>query len=348
MTGPFSSRVALVDPCCPAPYAMASLDGRGLGGTEATVLRVFGGLAGAADTIHYQHGRGHPACDGTLRFAPLEIALHRERLADTIVVINSWKVARRLRRLNPEARILVWLHNIPGRHNRRMGQELAAAGIEVLTVSDSQRRRLVTFLREQSETLPRVLTVANPIEDSLRPDATRRDPDRLFFASAPHKGLAEVFDRFEAMRAHFPGLRLRIADPGYMSWPLRRPPEGAEILGPLPRAQVIDEMRRALCLFYPQTTFAETFGLVIAEANAVGCPAILHRGLGANDEVASSAEQVFDTTDDAQLADRLRRWRELAPAVAARDEFRLPRVLDRWREVLRLGPAPTARDLRYA
>lgn len=61
-------------------------------------------------------------------------------------------------------------------------------------------------------------------------------------------------------------------------------------------------MRSALCLFYPQTSFAESFGLVIAEANAVGTPALLHAGLGANEEFASSTEQCVDGSDPEAVA----------------------------------------------
>lgn len=120
------------------------------------------------------------------------------------------------------------------------------------------------------------------------------------------------------------------------------------MVGRQEKARLWEFMERSLCLFYPQTTFAETFGLVIAEANAVGCPALLHRGLGANDEVASDPAQLIDATDPRQIAGRIARWRQQPPRVEGRPEFRQDAVLRTWRELLALPASPALSDLRRA
>tara|TARA_R110002096_G_scaffold235626_1_gene425956 strand:+ start:1060 stop:1392 length:333 start_codon:yes stop_codon:yes gene_type:complete len=107
----------------------------------------------------------------------------------------------------------------------------------------------------------------------------------LFFCSSPHKGLNQVFRQFAALRERFPKLTHEVADPGYLAWDTGKIPDGVWLRGSLSHDRRIGRMRRALCLFYPQDSFAETFGLVIAEANAVGTPFLVQRGLGANDEV---------------------------------------------------------------
>lgn len=301
----------------------------GLGGTEATVLRIARGLAPELPVSVEQKARRAEASSQGVRFRPMDLG-RTDPPGAVIVVINAWKVALRLRRSNPEARIYLWLHVFPGRHNRAMGARLAEAGIPILCVSRSHARILSAFLGAPDG----LLHIPNPIDDALRPDATPRDPALLFYASSPHKGLDEVLDAFASLRRRLPALRLALADPGYMRWPLPVLPAGVIRLGAQDHAAVIARMRRSLCLFYPQTRFAETFGLVIAEANAVGCPALLHRGLGANDEVAASPGQTLDASDPEEIAARILSWRASPPAVSLAPHFRLSSVLGRWRALI--------------
>lgn len=256
------------------------------------------------------------------------------------MVINRWKLAVKLRKRHPDRPVLLWLHVHPGRHNRAMGAALRDADIPVICVSRSHARALGTFLDPHGR--PVTTWIPNPIPDELHPGACPRDRDRLLFASSPHKGLAEVFEQFAALRRHLPRLTLAVADPGYLRWTVGPPPEGVVVLGSLSHPQLIDEMRRALCLFYPQTSFAETFGLVMAEANAVGTPVLVHAGLGANDEVVADPRQRIDGRDPAQILERITAWRRQPPAVQANPDFRLSRVARNWRRLLSLTAAARA------
>ena len=327
------STVAIVDPCCAAGYTPAALAAGGLGGTEATVLRVTAALAPHARIIHFQQGRDNEEMTVAGRMAPFANGF-LPGAATTFVVINSWKVACKLRKRHPTARILLWLHIHPGRHNRPMATALVAADIEVICVSQSHATQLNAFL--DNDAPPRIGHIYNPIADDLAPDATLRDPDRLLFASSPHKGLVQVFAQFRAARAEIPGLTLAVADPGYLAWDTGPVPDGVIFLGTLPHHALIAEMRRALCLFYPQTTFAETFGLVMAEANAVGLPVLVHHDLGANAEVAGDLAQLVDGTDTVEVINRLRQWRTQRPEVCGNPAFRLETVVQRWAELLGL------------
>lgn len=332
-----SGGVTFVDPLAPRAYSGAPGQLRGLGGTEATLVRICESLVDRADVTVRQTARGRiDEQTGGVRYSGFDTKHPLPERPAVIVVVNSWKVAIKLARLHPEARVIVWQHVFPGRHKRTLGPALRAAGVEVLCVSAAHARWLRDYLGAQA---PEIGHVHNPISDHLKPDATPRDPDFLLFASSPHKGLGQVFRRFEALRAEVPTLRLGVADPGYLAWPTGRVPEGVLPLGRLPQSELIGWMRRALCLFYPQDQFAETFGLVIAEANAVGCPALLHRGLGANDEVASDPSQCIDTTDPQAIAERIKTWRAGVGHRAlarARPEFRLETVAERWAALLGL------------
>ena len=324
--------IRLIDPCAPRDYADEA-DLAGLGGTEATVLRVVSGLGRQVPIIVEQAARQMPTRRGPLAFVPMDLA---KRSDDLTIVINSWKVALTVAKRNPNARVCVWQHVVPGRHNRVMADDLVAAGITLLCVSDSLRKTLAQML----QAAVKMQVIYNPISDDLHPEATPRDPDLLIFASAPHKGLDQVLRAFVTLRQTIPALRLELADPGYLSWPVGDLPAGVSHLGVLQHAQVVARMRTALCLFYPQQRFAETFGLVIAEANAVGTPALLHRGLGANDEVASDASQCIDGSDPSQIADRVHAWRAHRPLVRVNPAFRLSQVLSTWQTLLIPAPVP--------
>jgi len=329
-------RIAFVDPCSAAGYDLSDLEIGGLGGTEATILRVATALRPRFDVTHYQNGRKHRHCSRAGQLCPLQ------DLDDTldyaaIVVINRWKVALKLRTQHPDTPISVWLHVYPGRHNRGMGAALKAAGITVICVSNTHAKKLATFLGAGDT--PQIRVIYNPLDDDLHPDSTPRDPDRLLFASSPHKGLAEVFEQFCILRQHLPDLTLIVADPGYLKWDSGPVPDGVVFLGSLSHGALIRQMRRALRLFYPQTTFAETFGLVLAEANAVGTPVLVHAGLGANAEIVADADQQVDGCDPVKILARVWAWRRAPPKVTANPDFRLCIVAQEWAQLLKCATA---------
>ena len=324
-------RLTILDPNAPKPYTTDPASLAGLGGTEMTVASVARALARDARIEIRQKAREIAALDDGIRFLPM--GWKETIAADAIIVINSWKAAVACRSANPDARIYLWVHNVPGRHNRKMGRALRRAGVEIICVSNSHARNLAEFLGDEA---PAIGHIYNPVPDELAPRGLTHDPDLLIFASAPHKGLREVYRAFSTLRTTLPSLRLAVANPGYMAWDAGPVPNGVEILGRKPKERLWRSMEQALCLFYPQTSFAETFGIVLAEANAVGCPVLVHKGLGANDEVPSSAEQVIDCTDPDLLLRTVRAWRERRPVVSVRPEFRLSAVADEWRRCLGL------------
>lgn len=277
---------------------------------------------------------------GRLRFVPLEPLLsdavtHRY---NRVVLVRTRKLLRRMRRLHPEAGVFIWLHTNPATTWKRLGADLVHADAQAICVSHYHRRRVIDLLcatLSDRRAAQRVHTIFNAVPDELGPDGSHRRRGRLLSLSSPHKGLDEVLTAFAAVRQSLPGLSLAVAHPGYLDWH-HALPEGAEWLGPLCPADVIAELRTCELLFYPQQRFAETFGMVIAEANAVGTP-VLVADVGAAGEIASSAEQVLGDTSASAITDRLGRWMESGfPTTTVDPAFRLSSVVAEWRELLRL------------
>jgi glycosyltransferase involved in cell wall biosynthesis len=357
------SAVLFFDPVCVSPYSARTLKEAALGGTEATVVRI----AEALDARVVQHNRTLP--EGRyLPPAPMADVEH-------LVVLREPRALQSVRGLYPNARPYVWMHDLArpgstrGRRLASVSGLLADLAAPLVCVSDFQRRQVESVLaRTPLARSVRALTIYNPIDDGLAPGTAPVDPAKLVFFSSPNKGLAFTLDAFQALRRAMPDLRLAVGSPGYKT--LRRagirPVEhiaGVEWLGPLPHDRILAEVRTALCVFYPNFVLPETFGLVLAEAGAVGTPVLTH-DCGAAAEVVRDERQVLPVSRAQRAYERLARltpsparallaaaagelgvfrpylqrlqsWRAGArPAPQADERFRLSVVAARWRALL--------------
>lgn len=347
----------------PRPYGARSLETDSIGGTEATTIRVARALARDLRVGVAQAARTHDEWDPDgVAWLALSSALGAAEALDpaAVVLVRRVEEAAAVARAFPRSRRFLWAHDLRrirhlGRHRRALG----GLGFTVVTVSRFLEglARAALCGRWWQRPLdawrpappPALCTVYNAVDDDLGPDATPVDPDRLLFLSAPAKGLAEVIHRFQGLRRHLPGLTLEIAHPGYIDFERYRRFDrrllalpGQVVLGALPHPEIVRHLRRAFCVFYPQTTKAETFGLIYAEANAVGTPVLAH-DFGAAREVLSHPDQLVDGRDDTAILARLRHWQSAGrPAVDCRPAFRTSAVAEAWRALLRPGP-PAAR-----
>ena len=174
--------------------------------------------------------------------------------------------------------------------------------------------------------------VYNPIGDELVPDDTPVDPEKLIFFSSPHKGLANTLRAFARLRQSpgLAGMRLVVANPGYHPDQDVAGLDGVSSLGSLSHSDVIREVRSAFAALHLNDVCPETFGLVNAEANAVGVP-VIATPLGATAEICGNDEQLVAANDDDALIARLLHWRQHGrPRVYARPEFRQAAVTESW------------------
>ena len=338
-------KLVFVDPKCPEPYDADSLGRRGLGGTEATVVRVGTSLSAFADVSIVQHNRSAPVhASDSLRFLPWQELAAATAQADHLIFIQRAQDLARLT-LKPGARCWIWLHNFVGEEVPFYWRDHWLHKIGIICVSRTHAQRTLEYLHSMTTgrlAAPWVLRggltyVHNPVDAGPARGVATVDVDKLVFFSSPHKGLEQVIARFDAAYREMPALRLHVADPGYFKRFDAKLLEHPGIVrhGSLPHTQVLDHVREALCVFYPQTRRPETFGLVYAEANAVGTPVLAH-DFGAAREVLHPDNPTIDVHDESRLIGLLRRWRAgERPAVAGDPRFSLANVTAQWLRLFR-------------
>lgn len=338
--------ILIIDPNCPSPYCDETLKCRALGGTEGTIVRVGEALGARHEVYVAQPPRRetHRSTNG-VRYVGFDCKRVEQDAGepDVIILVRAYKLLKRVRRAYPHSRLFLWLHCFPGKSRKDLNALAVEQQATIVTVSETHRERVINFIEtyHERETVyspeerAPVCRIYNPIGDDLVPDHTPVDPDKLVYFSSPHKGLEQVVEAFAAVRRHRPTVRLCVANPGYIALAEKFGAEGIEVLGSLPHREVLRHVREAFCVFYPQYRFEETFGLIFAEANAVGTPVIAHP-IGSGPEMLRDERQLVDVRNSENVCKRLMQWyQEGRPQVDVDPQFRLSNVVAAWETLFR-------------
>lgn len=344
-------RILFHDSTSTFAYDAELMKRQGIGGTEASVVRVAEGLSASHDVVVAQHARQEPVSPHPgLRYIPLNAPdPFGGPPPDWVVVLRKHRRVPALRARYRSSAFALWLHNWQRPEAFLMRTGLVRSGCRVIAVSEAHREaidrllngvlaRAKGALRGAPGRIP-VMRIYNPADDALAPDGTPVDPDKLVYFSS--KGIGRVLANFSAARASIPGLRLYVAGNSLQEAASRSPrtaallrQPGVHNLGRLAQHELFQHVREALCVFYPQNALAETFGLVFAESNAVGTPVLAH-DFGAAREVLSSADQLVNARNRQSVLDRLRAWRNGGrPRVSMRPEFRASAVVAHWQRLI--------------
>lgn len=325
--------ILFIDGTCPKPYDLNTLESEGLGGTEATVVRVAEGLASHEDNfvIVEQHNINDSIGNsGLVEYRPIGMTTK----ATNVVCLRHPGLLIEARNRFPHANLYLWCHDLATREFALIQGIVRDTKATMLCVSQFHKTQTIEALIKLgfNGEFP-VKTVYNPVDDSLKPDGTYVDPFKLIWFSSPHKGLTHALNLFKAIKNYDDKYAFFIANPGYY-----RTSEynnsGIVNLGIMPHKDIIKEVRSSLCVFYPNTVFAETFGLVFAEANAVGTPVLTHQ-LGAAGEVLDHPSEIIDCKDVEKVIKRLSLWSSGSrPIVRVKPQFRLTEVLKEWMRLL--------------
>lgn len=352
-------KVVFIDPKCPAPYDSDALETRGLGGTEATVVRVARALSATHEVRVLQHNRTSILNESDrLIYLPGSHAADAVRNADHVVFIQKAQAIGALP-ITRRARLWLWLHNFLGDEVPFFWQDHLRNRLGIICVSCTHaehtrrhiRRLPLHWLSAGAMGRGGLTYLHNPIDDTLGNDlAAPKDRNKLVFFSSPYKGIEHVIAAFKYVHAREPSFRLVVADPGYIRNfdPATLDHPGIARIGSMPHREVIEHVRESLCVFYPQYKRPETFGLVFAEANAVGVPVLAH-DFGSAREVLASNNPPIDARNVNDVLNTLVRWRQgAAPQVQARPGFALRSVAAQWREFLEAPDAFMRQRRRFA
>lgn len=323
--------VLFVDGTCPETYDPSTLLTKGLGGAEATVIRVAEGLAatGLFEVGVEQHNRKHDSLYGA-HYVPAESCPH----ADYVISLRHPPLLALMQKRFPNAKHYLWNHDLC--QPSVADQMLSMSGYEAIAVSNYHKTQLQVVLKPQGYDgqFP-IRVVYNPLPDNLVPEDTPYDKNKLLWTSSPHKGLDYALQIFENLLNFNPDFKLYVANPGYLPGSDVSKERNVIPLGPLPHHEVINHLRSSLCLFYPNCVFPETMGICMAEANAVGTPVITHP-LGAAPEVLCHPYETTDCRNPKAVIDRTMAWYSGdRPRVKANPKFRLSEVLKSWIRLFR-------------
>lgn len=329
-------KILFYDIATPVLYRNTTIQERSLGGTEATIIRV----AHALSTYHEVYIAQHCRCeeddanyDGVHY---LSLSSANQLLPDVVILLREYEWIETVGQLFPQAKHYFWMHNLPPYDMYRMLPVLIKYDYQVIAVSNFHRETIIKRLKpnwyqryfKKYNNNVKVKVIYNPIEDALQPDTTEIDVNQMLFLSSPHKGLAQVLKIFDYLRRFYPEYRLFVCNPGNWNDQIYIP-ENVTVLGSIPHPQVIEYLRRSFCVFYPQTKRMETFGLIYAEANAVGTPVLAHP-IGSAQEILADPQQLVDGTNKRAILEKILLWRHERPKVKVNPEFRLTKVIESW------------------
>lgn len=331
--------ILFVDTVCPAPYSPNILELQPLGGTEATVVRIAEALGKSHPVTVAQHCRLETLMTSAAFYTGLKQE-YLERKFHAIVALRLPQVAINLKLKHKETPVYLWMHDMPDvsilGHAKIMGE----LGIGIICVSMFQQRSLYDLFKMDGTItkFPRVTVLYNPVDDSLQPDQMPVDKNKLVFFSSPHKGLSYTLHAFQAARRLNKDFKLYVSNPSYYKdFPDLDKQEGVANCGGLSHKQAIGHVRSALCVFYPNHVFPETFGLVYAESNAVGTPVLTHPFGAASEVLGGGTFQTCDTRDIKVLIDKLMNWYDGGrPKVSMNPAFRTSKVINGWKDLVRV------------
>lgn len=329
------------DATTPLSYTIHTLKDRALRGTEATILRVATALSHYHEIYIAQHCRktSDDTVINNIHYISTETAYTLS--PDVVVLLRQHQLLENTANHFPNARHYLWMHNMPSRNLYQMREILLRYNYEIIAVScfhrDAIKKRLAgkwhqrLFRKFSSNEIP-IHVLYNPVDDKLQADDTPINKNQMIFTSSPYKGLPQTLKLFAAVRTQFPEYHLTIISPDTngLIFPL---PQNVTWIGSLPQHELMSYVRRSFCVFYPQTERVETFGLVYAEANAVGTPVLAH-DFGAAREILSDASQLVDGHDPDAVIKKIIEWREKKPEIKAKEAFRLSCVTNAWRKLL--------------
>jgi len=327
--------VLFLDNTYPQAYNLKTLQEKAIGGTEASIIKTAQILSNKYKVFVAQKYREQDevVSDSLAFISKRNITQHQP---DYVIVLRKYHVLKEMRELFPNAKLFLWIHTYKNFEYifKRCG--FAKNDVTVICNSETHKKSIDRILNQNI--LGKFLTLFckktkvefcyNPITKPQLPKVNR-DVNKLLFFSSPNKGLQQVINCFQKVLKEMPEIKLYIANPGYKILENLQENRNIIVLGSLPYPQMMQHVAESLCIFYPQNSFAETFGLIYAEANALGTPVLAH-DIGSAREILHSNNNLIDATNSQQIINTLKSWQNDLPKVEYNENFNEKSIFQQW------------------
>lgn len=324
--------ILIIDTACRSPYTGHTLRDQGMGGSESSVVRVAEQLATDSKfniIVHIHNIEKDAEVNGVL------YTNGKPEQADYVISLRNPMILQSLRQQYKKAKLFMWCTDLFDNIYASYRDTFYQTNTTLIAVSDYHRNQIIQqFLTNTSTMAPVKIVVIHNIVD-LEKINVPVDKNKLIFTSTYIKGLKTTLESFKKITDNsvLKDMKLYLANPGYLPELDTKEYKNVISLGSLKPSELYKEVASSLCLFTTNRTFPETFGLVFAEANALGTPFIAHP-LGAVRELYKGSFQLMDTYDVKNLIMTLAAWQEKRPEVSAHEQFRVTNVIPKWYDVL--------------
>lgn len=312
-------------------YDRKTLETQALGGTEATIIRIAEALGAlkldvavikATDPANPNKSPYHEPIMGQYAMFMHEYDMPSIEARFAVFLRGPALIAE----LKAEKRF-IWCHDLGSDKMQNWQSILNEYQPKILAVSQWHRDNLLKHSGEYKN----IDYIYNPIEEHLYDHKrTTCNKNLMVWASSPHKGLEEALGVLKELKKDLPNIQLLVFNPGYIKIdPIINP--GVLFYGPTNCKNVWHNLKKALCMFYP-SQYEETFGLCMAEANALGVPIATYAN-GALREVLSEGNPIAKTQQD--IIEQIKEWYiNGPPEIKGRDEFRTKKIALDWLRML--------------
>lgn len=287
-----------------------------LGGAESAFLDLARALAGRGHRVEVRNRCSGEIEKGWLRWSPLGEP-GEATLPETADLLLANRDPNLLRQPGRFGRRVLWLHNTA--RYLLFWRPLRTLLRYWPTMVFSGPYHRSTYPRWAPGGSRRMIPYGTPEPFLSAAPAEAPPPPRAIFTSNPLRSLDWLLDRWiEAIHPRVPGSELHLfSGPAtYGSWGAKVAPRMAQVLDraraaadqgvvvrePVPKAALVEDLRRTRVLLY-RGDVEETFCLAVAEAQAVGVPAVV-QDFGSMTERVADGETGFVTSSDEEFVER--------------------------------------------
>lgn len=325
--------VLILDVTCPFEYEEQTLQVRGVGGTEASVIRLAEGFGFLGLRVAVmQHNRTMPVMGTSAYYLPMSMIDEVDCI--NLIMLRGCQYVEKF----PKATKFSWHEDVPNEIMLHLKPLFIEHDVTVVGASKWHKGAIQELICNPQESVnPKVTYVYNPVPDHLfvpKETQVKYDKNKLVWLASPHKGLAKAISLFERLVdvSGNKDFRLHIFNPGYFANEDTQSPYVINH-GSVPCAEIWQQASESLCVFYP-TSFKETFGCIAAEANAVHTPLLTHE-IAALGETVSGHGQ-FVKADDTTIINTVVKWYNgERPEVYGQNRFRTSEVIPQWIKMFR-------------